>query len=176
MADPERIWLEPPPGDPDGRLWCKDDVWTGDPAYAQDGPPTEYVRADLHEQVIAAMGDAMGAATERFAEIMRLQGEAAALRAKLRALSGPLPSDPDGRMWSTLNYFANREDDDLDTEVMGWAMSAITGLRTRVAELEAALGTILVLIAGSPEQIPDWATARDIRDRARRALEPADGR
>jgi hypothetical protein len=137
-TDPERIWLEPPPGAPDaGRLWCKDDVWS-----AQDGPPTAYVRADLHD----------------------------ALRAKVRALSAPLPSDPDGRMWSTLNYFASREDDDLDTEVMAWAMSEITGLRTRVAELEAALGTIVVLITGSPNQTPDWATARDIKDRARRAL------
>jgi hypothetical protein len=65
--------------------------------------------------------------------------EIGALRSKLRALSAPLPSDPDGRMWSTLGYFANREGDDLDTEVMAWAMSAITALRRRVAELEAEL-------------------------------------
>jgi BMFP domain-containing protein YqiC len=71
--------------------------------------------------------------------VERQDDEIAALRSKLRALSAPLPSDPDGRMWSTRGYFANREGDDLDTEVMAWAMSAITALRRRVAELEAEL-------------------------------------
>ena len=99
--------------------------------------------------------------------------EVRALRAKVRALSGPLPSDPDGRMWSTLNYFANREDDDLDTEVMGWAMSAITGLRTRVAELEAALREAERKLdyadrESNPHDLADWA--RGALEDVRRAL------
>jgi len=51
--DHDVIYLEPGKGGPDGRLWCQDDVWSGDPAYAEDGPPTRYVRADLHERLKA---------------------------------------------------------------------------------------------------------------------------
>jgi hypothetical protein len=47
-SDPERIYLEPGEGATEtGRLWCEDDVWDGDPDYADDPPATEYVRADL---------------------------------------------------------------------------------------------------------------------------------
>lgn len=45
VADHERIWLEAPPGGPEGRLWCEDKVWPDD---ENDGEPTEYVRADLY--------------------------------------------------------------------------------------------------------------------------------
>ena len=47
-SEPERIYLEPGNGAPDtGRLWCEDDVWDGDPDYADDPPATAYIRADL---------------------------------------------------------------------------------------------------------------------------------
>jgi hypothetical protein len=55
MPDHERIWLEPGDGDPSvGRLWCKDDVWTGDLAYEGE-MPTEYVRADIHAARVAEL-------------------------------------------------------------------------------------------------------------------------
>lgn len=41
--DPERIWLEPAPGGPEGRTWCEDKVWPID----VDDEPTEYIRKDL---------------------------------------------------------------------------------------------------------------------------------
>lgn len=50
--DPERIYLEPAPYSPEGRLWCADDVWPLD----GDGPGgVEYVRADLHDAEIARL-------------------------------------------------------------------------------------------------------------------------
>lgn len=53
---PARIFLEPGKGDPEyGPMWCEDDVWTGVAAYADDGPPTEYVRADIARTVTPAM-------------------------------------------------------------------------------------------------------------------------
>jgi hypothetical protein len=61
-----RIWLEPAlPGDINGeRLWCKDDVWTGDPDY--DGAlPTEYVRADLAVDARLALAFRAGAEAMR---------------------------------------------------------------------------------------------------------------
>lgn len=48
--DHATIWLEPRPGSPDGRQWCQDDVWTGNPDYSEGGSPTKYVRADRFEQ------------------------------------------------------------------------------------------------------------------------------
>jgi hypothetical protein len=57
--DPERIWLEPGDGAPDtGRLWCRDDVWTGDLAYEGE-LPTEYVRADIHAARVAELEAAL---------------------------------------------------------------------------------------------------------------------
>lgn len=50
VADHERIWLEPPPGGSEGRLWCQDKVW---PMQPEDGEPTEYVRADIHAAALA---------------------------------------------------------------------------------------------------------------------------
>jgi hypothetical protein len=102
--------------------------------------------------------------------------EIAALRSKLRALSAPLPSDPDGRMWSTLGYFANREGDDLDTEVMGWAMSAIAALRSRVAELEAALERLGSMQAMTvPHFIAAGPTGDELKARAEYARRALDG-
>lgn len=50
--DPERIYLEPPPYSPEGRLWCEDNIWPLD----GDGPGgVEYIRADLHAAEIARL-------------------------------------------------------------------------------------------------------------------------
>lgn len=44
LQDHERIWLEPAPGDSEGRTWCQDKLWPEDEGQPE---PTEYVRADL---------------------------------------------------------------------------------------------------------------------------------
>lgn len=44
LQDHERIWLEPAPGDSEGRTWCEDKFW---PENEGEPEPTEYVRADL---------------------------------------------------------------------------------------------------------------------------------
>src|SRR5690606_14187489 len=52
--DPERIYLEPAPYSPEGRLWCEDDVWP----LEGDGPSgVEYVRADLVRRELEAPGE-----------------------------------------------------------------------------------------------------------------------
>src|SRR5690606_245407 len=52
--DPERIYLEPAPYSPEGRLWCEDDVWP----LEGDGPSgVEYVRADLVRRELDAPAD-----------------------------------------------------------------------------------------------------------------------
>jgi hypothetical protein len=51
MSDLPRIWLEPGSGlDHKIRRWCEEDVWSCDPNCVDDGPPTEYVRADIAER------------------------------------------------------------------------------------------------------------------------------
>src|SRR5690606_4163458 len=51
---PERIYLEPAPYSPEGRLWCEDDVWP----LEGDGPSgVEYVRADLVRRELDAPAD-----------------------------------------------------------------------------------------------------------------------
>lgn len=60
--DPERIYLEPAPYSPEGRLWCEDDVWPLD----GDGPGgVEYVRADLHDAEVARLTRELEEARER---------------------------------------------------------------------------------------------------------------
>jgi hypothetical protein len=97
--DPERIWLEPGDGAPDtGRLWCRDDVWTGDGAYEGE-LPTEYVRADLCER--DADGDrwrsrAMASRASELEYRDRLaaaEARVAELEAALRVLIGALQDD-----------------------------------------------------------------------------------
>lgn len=52
--DPERIFLEPPPGDPSfGRTWSTDCPWPD-----EAGPPTEYVRMDVWSNVRIALARA----------------------------------------------------------------------------------------------------------------------
>lgn len=53
--DPERIFLEPPPGDPSfGRTWATDCPWPD-----ELGPPTEYVRLDVWSNVRIALARAL---------------------------------------------------------------------------------------------------------------------
>ena len=66
QPDHERIWLEPPAGgEYTGRMWCQEDVWTNDPEYRDDGPPTEYVRADIAKAGIMAVRERIAARLER---------------------------------------------------------------------------------------------------------------
>ena len=53
--DHERIWLEPKctQESPDGRSWCKDDVWGECDECGTK--PTEYIRKDIPEASIAAL-------------------------------------------------------------------------------------------------------------------------
>src|SRR5690606_28612906 len=52
--DPERIYLEPAPYSPEGRVWCEDNVWP----LEGDGPSgVEYVRADLVRRELDAPAD-----------------------------------------------------------------------------------------------------------------------
>lgn len=61
-ADHERIWLEPPPGGSEGRLWCQDKVW---PENEGDPEPIEYVRADIHQSEVVGLMKTMAAYSER---------------------------------------------------------------------------------------------------------------
>lgn len=56
MTDHERIWLEPGEGGDEGRLWCQDNVWLGDPNYGGQ-EATEYVRADLYARLTARIAE-----------------------------------------------------------------------------------------------------------------------
>lgn len=50
--DPDVIYLEPGEGDPyTGRMWCEDDVWSGDEAY--EDASTKYIRADVADCALA---------------------------------------------------------------------------------------------------------------------------
>lgn len=98
--------------------------------------------------------------------------EIAALRARVRHLTEPLPDDPGGRMWSTLNYLASLEGNDLETEVAHWASKSITHLRARVAELEAALREAVVQIEYLHGKFQPTGSGETVLARARRALEP----
>jgi len=83
--DPERIYLEPWPYSPEGRLWSEENVW---PLYTWPPEPegeserasgVEYIRADLHD-----------------AEIARLTRELEEARELLRELAG---GDEAGLAW-----------------------------------------------------------------------------
>jgi len=96
--DHARIWLEPGEGSGyEGRLWCRDDVWTNNPDYVEEGPPTEYVRADIMDAAVAAE-------RERCAKIAETTGghyrrfncgdaADAANEIKIKIRSGELASD-----------------------------------------------------------------------------------
>src|SRR5690606_5883256 len=69
--DPERIYLEPWPYSPEGRLWSAENVWplyTWPPEPEDESPRAlgvEYIRADLHAAEIARLTREMEAARER---------------------------------------------------------------------------------------------------------------
>src|SRR5690606_28505727 len=75
--DPERIYLEPWPYSPEGRLWSAENIWPLElwPPEPEDESPralgVEYIRADLHA-----------------AEISRLTRELESTRELLRELAG----------------------------------------------------------------------------------------
>ena len=53
--DHPRIWLQNAAdgaASGEGRLWCEDNVW---PVDENDGEPTEYVRADIVDGLVAAL-------------------------------------------------------------------------------------------------------------------------
>src|SRR5690606_27802932 len=69
--DPERIYLEPWPYSPEGRLWSEHNVW---PLYTWPPEPegeseralgVEYIRADLHAAEIARLTRELEAARAR---------------------------------------------------------------------------------------------------------------
>lgn len=61
QQDPERIYLEPAPGSPEGRMWCEDDVWQINEGLTG----VEYIRADLHAAEIARLSRELEEARER---------------------------------------------------------------------------------------------------------------
>src|SRR5690606_41180375 len=69
--DPERIYLEPWPYSPEGRLWSEEDVWplyTWPPEPEDESPRAlgvEYIRADLHAAEIARLTRELEEARER---------------------------------------------------------------------------------------------------------------
>ncbi|HEX6940915.1 MAG TPA: hypothetical protein VF158_15970 [Longimicrobiales bacterium] len=71
QRDPDRIYLEPPPYSPEGRLWCEANIWPLDVWPPQDDgetPPesgVEYIRADLHYVEIYRLKRELEAAWER---------------------------------------------------------------------------------------------------------------
>lgn len=74
--DPDRIYLEPAPGGPEGRTWSEDDVWPLDvwpPEDRDDRPGVEYIRADLHATEIARLTREL----EEAREVGRVREEAA---------------------------------------------------------------------------------------------------
>lgn len=85
--DPERIYLEPWPYSPEGRLWSAENIWPLElwPPEPEDESPralgVEYIRADLHA-----------------AEIARLTRELEEARALLRELTGHEPVLDDERL------------------------------------------------------------------------------
>src|SRR5690606_13502940 len=75
--DPERIYLEPWPYSPEGRLWSEENVW---PLYTWPPEPegeserasgVEYIRSDLHDAEIARL-------TRELDEVRKLIRELAA--------------------------------------------------------------------------------------------------
>ena len=69
--DPERIYLEPWPYSPEGRLWSAENIW---PLYTWPPEPegeseratgVEYIRADLHDAEIARLTAELDVARER---------------------------------------------------------------------------------------------------------------
>ena len=95
--DPERIYLEPWPYSPEGRLWSEENVW---PLYTWPPEPggeserasgVEYIRADLHAAEIARLTRELEEARERArhrehqrdaaeAEVQRLRAALLAVR------------------------------------------------------------------------------------------------
>ena len=76
QRDPDRIYLEPAPGGPEGRTWSEDDVWPLDvwpPEDRDDRPGVEYIRADLHAIEIARLTRELDAARERERRNLLLQ-------------------------------------------------------------------------------------------------------
>ncbi|HEX7039623.1 MAG TPA: hypothetical protein VF202_05890 [Trueperaceae bacterium] len=74
QRDPDRIYLEPPPYSPEGRLWCDDDVWPLPDTDGSDGG-VEYVRADLHAAEIARLERELSEARERERRLCRALGD-----------------------------------------------------------------------------------------------------
>jgi len=77
QRDPERIYLEPWPYSPEGRLWSEENVW---PLYTWPPEPegeseratgVEYIRADLHAAEIARLTRELEEARERERHIER---------------------------------------------------------------------------------------------------------
>src|SRR5690606_34610264 len=75
---PERIYLEPWPYSPEGRLWSEEDVWplyTWPPEPEDESPRAlgvEYIRADLHAAEIARLTRELEEARERLEQYQRL--------------------------------------------------------------------------------------------------------
>src|SRR5690606_16372573 len=73
--DPERIYLEPWPYSPEGRLWSEENVWplyTWPPEPEDESPRAlgvEYIRADLHDAEIARLARELEAARELLREL-----------------------------------------------------------------------------------------------------------
>ena len=74
--DPERIYLEPWPYSPEGRLWSAENVW---PLYTWPPEPegeservtgVEYIRADLHDAEIARLTRELEAARKLIRELV----------------------------------------------------------------------------------------------------------
>ena len=99
--DPERIYLEPWPYSPEGRLWSEENVW---PLYTWPPEPegeseratgVEYVRADLHDAEIARLTRELEEAWELWGRIIEVLVRSAchdltardALDAVIRALA-----------------------------------------------------------------------------------------
>lgn len=86
--DPERIYLEPWPYSPEGRLWSEEDVW---PLYTWPPEPegeseratgVEYIRADLHAAEIARLSRELEAAKEIIRDLVDREPICVALRSK----------------------------------------------------------------------------------------------
>src|SRR5690606_41768777 len=74
--DPERIYLEPWPYSPEGRLWSAENVW---PLYTWPPEPegeserasgVEYIRADLHDAEIARLSRELEAVRKLIRELV----------------------------------------------------------------------------------------------------------
>ena len=80
LVDHERIWLEPAPGDCNGRTWCQDKVW---PEKEGDPEPTEYVRADIVAKQAAEILQLKQSNNRRKLEVYKANRRAEAALAEL---------------------------------------------------------------------------------------------